>query len=112
MASRNTGSARKDKRARRRTTGTKPVSKGGRIAFIALVVVVVVAVAIFLLMRGQGQVSVAENAVGSLIAPVESGINTVVDWVRDSIAAIRDYNQLRYDYSAAQEELANAKRCV
>lgn len=109
MASRNTGSARKDKRVRRRTTGTKPVSKGGRIAFIALVVVVVVAVAIFLLMRGQGQVSVAENAVGSLIAPVESGINTVVDWVRDSITAIRDYNQLRYDYNAAQEELANAK---
>lgn len=109
MASQKNRSARRSKKTRRQAPGTKPVNKAGRIAFIALVVAAVAAVAIFLLMRSQGRVSVAENALGSLIAPVESGVNKAVDWVRDSISAIRDYNQLQYNYNAAQEELANAK---
>lgn len=74
----------------------------GRIAFGVLVGLAALAVVFFIWARAQNELSVTENAVGSLISPVQNAVNTATIWVRDRVNEIRDRNQLRSDYEEAQ----------
>lgn len=77
----------------------------GRIVFAVLVALAGAAIVFFIWARAQNELSVTENAVGSLISPVQNATNTVTLWVRDRIQEIRDRNQLRADYEEAQLEI-------
>ncbi|MBQ2955274.1 MAG: rod shape-determining protein MreC [Clostridia bacterium] len=94
-----------------KTTAGKRKNKGkqqgaaGRIFFGVLVGLAAVAVVFFIWARAQNELSVTENAVGSLISPVQSAVNTVTVWVRDRVSEIKDRNKLRADYEEAQLEI-------
>lgn len=81
----------------------------GRIAFVALVALAVLAAAFLLVVRSRGQVSIAENAMGSLLTPVQNAVNATVTYVRDGIQGFRDRNNLERKYNLAVLELENAK---
>ena len=69
----------------------------GRIVFGVLVGLAALAIVFFIWARAQNELSVTENAVGSLVSPVQNAVNTVTIWVRDRGQEIRDRNQLRSD---------------
>ncbi len=75
------------------------------IVFGVLVTLAAAALAFFIWARAQNELSVTENAVGSLISPVQSAVNTATIWVRDRIQEIRDRHQLRAAYEEAQLEI-------
>jgi len=79
--------------------------RAGRIVFAVLVSLAAAAIVFFIWARAQNELSVTENAVGSLISPVQNAVNTVTVWVRDRVQEIRDRNQLRADYEEAQLEI-------
>lgn len=79
----------------------KKRSRAGQIVFSALVFLAVAAVAFFIWARTQGELSVPENAVGSLLSPVQNAVRSATVWVRDLAQEIRDRNALR----AENEEL-------
>ncbi len=80
----------------------KQQGRAGRIFFGVLVSLAAAAIVFFIWARAQNELSVTENAVGSLVSPVQNAVNTATIWVRDRIGEIRDRNQLRSDYEEAQ----------
>lgn len=94
---------RKKSAQKRRAVGQQ--GRGGRIFFGVLVGLAAVAIVFFIWARAQNELSVTENAVGSLVSPVQNAVNTVTIWVRDRVQEIRDRNQLRADYEEAQLEI-------
>lgn len=92
--------ARKLNTQKRKTV--KKQGRAGRIAFGILVGLAALAIVFFIWARAQNELSVTENAVGSLVSPVQNAVNTVTLWVRDRVNEFRDRNQLRSDYEDAQ----------
>ena len=64
-----------------------------RILFSILVVLVVGAAIFFLLLRG-GQISIFENAAGSLITPVQNAFSTATRSVKEFFGNWRNYGKL------------------
>lgn len=90
---------------KKRAVRQQKQSRAGQIIFGVLVTLAAVALAFFIWARAQNELSVTENAVGSLISPVQNAVNAATVWVRDRIQEIRDRNQLRTDYEEAQLEI-------
>ena len=80
---------------------TKKRGRASQIAFSALVFLAVLAVAFFIWARTQGELSVTENAVGSLMSPVQNAVASVTAWMQDFAQNVRDRNALK----AQNEEL-------
>ncbi len=91
--------------AKKRVVKQQNQGRVGRIIFGILVGLAAAALAFFIWARAQNELSVTENAVGSLMSPVQNAINTVTVWVRDRVQEIRDRSQLRIDYEEAQLEI-------
>ena len=81
----------------------------GRITLGVLVSLAAIAVAFFIWARAQGDLSLTENAIGSLIAPVQNGLKSATTWVRDWVQDIGDRNGLRNELYDAQIEIARLK---
>lgn len=87
-----------------------------RILFTLLVILVVAVTVFFLGQRSDGQISIFENALGSLISPVQNGLHTATDKVKSFFSNLRSYSALQQDYDALsfenqqlQLELASAE---
>ena len=95
-----------------------------RVLFTVLVLVIVAATALLLIPRSDTQMSIAENALGSLITPVQSFVTRTAQRVRDFFSnwrnygaleeeynqLMRDYEQLRLEHeSMAEVELENER---
>lgn len=98
MARKTTGSKRRIS-ARRRGTAT-PVNRRGRIRRILLSVLafLVVAATVSLLMARGGKTSIFENALGSLVTPVQNVVRSASDGVRNFVTTWRNYSALQKDY--------------
>ncbi len=60
----------------------------------------VVAVTIFLLLsRNSGQISIFENAVGTLISPVQNAVSSVTGKIKNFTTTWRNYNTLQEEYT-------------
>lgn len=90
----------------------RPSGCAGRVAFAALVSLAVLALLFFLLVRGQGQISLPENAVGSILAPIQNVVSTATIFVRDQVNGVRDFLQMQKDLENANMELAELKMQV
>jgi rod shape-determining protein MreC len=56
------------------------------------------AVVFFIWARAQGRLSITENAVGSLMAPVQNAVSGATAWTRDLFKDFIDRDKLRSDY--------------
>lgn len=81
--------------------------KAGRIAFAVLVSLAVLALAFFLVLRDQGKTSIAENALGSVLTPVQNAVSTATRYVRDVIQGVKDYRQMSLDLEEAKLKIAD-----
>lgn len=99
MAKKKTGNKRYSTRANAGTRQGKR-SKTRRILFSALVFLIVAATIFFLVLRSGGQVSIFENAVGSLLTPVQNAFHTVASKVKGIATNWRSYGALQADYDA------------
>ena len=97
--------ARTQKRRERRR---QRISLLQRILIALLAIVLVGATVFFLVLRRGEQISISENAVGSLFSPVQNAVTTAVRSVRDYFAGWRDYDRLQ----AAYDELYDEKQRV
>ena len=102
--------AKKTTDSKRRSPARKggaPRGKGGKVRRIVFSVIAfgIVAVTVFFLMSpGSGQVSIFENALGSLVTPVQNAFRTAASGVRNFTTTWRSYNALQADYNAISFE--------
>ena len=99
MAKKTTGSRRY---STRKNAGA-PRTKGGkirRILFSVLAFLIVAATIFFLMMRGSGQISIFENAAGSLVTPVQNAFRSAASSVKNFTTNWRNYGKLQQDYNA------------
>ena len=105
----------------RRSTGAKKgkASKIRRILFSILVVLVVGAAIFFLVLRGGGQISIFENAAGSLLTPVQNAFNSATISVKNfftnwrNYGALQDeYDQLSIEHEQLKMELVSAEEAI
>lgn len=89
----------------RRAPGAQQVKKSRlrRILFSILVVIAVGAAIFFLVLR-SGQISIFENAAGSLLTPVQNAFSTAAGSVKDFFTNWRDYGALEEEYDALSLE--------
>ena len=104
MAKKKTGnkrySTRKDAGAQQKKQG-----RLRRVLFSILVVAIVAATIFFLVLRnGGGQVSIFENAVGSLVTPVQNAFHTVASKIKGVTTTWRSYLALQSDYESLSFE--------
>ena len=85
------------KKAQVRSESRTQRSRAGQIAFSVLVFLAVAAVAFFIWARTQGELSVTENAVGSLLSPVQNAVASATAWARSFARSIRDRGALKQD---------------
>ena len=83
--------------------------KAGKIIFGLLALAAVVAVIFLLFARSRGNISVSENALGSIFSPIQNAVTSSINWIGEGVQGIRDYGKLQEDHSILEEELANAK---
>ena len=69
-----------------------------RALFVVAVLAVVAAAVFFLILRGGEGVSVGENAIGSVLTPVQNAFSSATKWVRDLFQGHHDYNDLLANY--------------
>jgi len=119
MAKKKTGNTKRY--SAKKTAGQKKSrsSKIRRILFAALVVLAVAATIFFLMLRTGGQISIFENALGSLITPVQNAFNTAANKVKNVVTEWKSYGALRTDYEALsfeneqlRMELVNAEEAM
>lgn len=99
MAKKQTG----NKRYSTRKTAGEPQNKRRRlrrILFSIAAFAVVAATIFFLVLRSGGQVSIFENAVGSLVSPVQNAFSTVANKLRGFVNTWHSYDALQADYNA------------
>lgn len=75
-----------------------------RILFTLLVVLIVAATIFFLVLRSSGQISIFENAVGSLVTPVQNAFHSVTTGVKDFFADRKSLHQLQQEYDVLSLE--------
>ena len=105
MAKKKTGTTTKRYSAKK-TAGQKKsrTNKIRRILFAVVVVLAVAATIFFLMMRTGGQISIFENALGSLITPVQNAFNTAANKVKTVVTEWKNYGALKADYDALSLE--------
>ena len=77
-----------------RGSGKTRSSRAGNIGFYALLVGALIAVAFFIYVKVQGEISLPENAVGSLLTPVQGAVSRVTGWVRDHFSVLTGSGEL------------------
>ena len=87
------------KPVRRGKTKKKGLFKGRKmrwdnIGFYALIIGAILAVAFFIYIKVQGEISLPENAVGSLLTPVQGAVRNATAWVRDHFSALTSSGDL------------------
>jgi len=75
-----------------------------RILFAVLVVLAVAATIFFLVLRSGGKISIFENAVGSLVTPVQNAFHTVAGKAKGLVSNRRNFSALQEDYEALSFE--------
>ncbi len=85
--------------------GAQPRVRVGQVIYAILVTLAAAALAFFIWARAQNTLSVPENAVGSLLSPVQNAVNAVTLWVDEKVQSFRDRNKLQEDYEDAQLEI-------
>lgn len=75
-----------------------------RVLFAAVVIVLAIGIAVFLLVRPAGQISVAENAMGSVLAPIQSAFTNATNWAVNLVENRRNYNDLSAEYNSLKRE--------
>ena len=78
--------------------------KVGSILFGVLVGLAAIAIAFFIYVKVQGEISLPENAVGSLVSPVQNAVSSVTGWVRDKVGDLVNSSRLRNEYEQLQVE--------
>ena len=103
MANKKTGNKRY---STKKNAGTKKARsvRLRRILFSALAFILVAATIFFLVLRNSGQISIFENAVGSLFTPVQNAVHTVTGKVKGVFTNLRSYKALQDDYAAISFE--------
>ena len=79
-----------------------------RLLIALLALVLVGATIFFLVLRRGDQISISENAVGSLFSPVQNAVTTSARAIRNFFTGWRDYDRLQ----AAYDDLYDAKQRV
>ena len=104
MAKKKTGATKRY--SAKKTAGQKKSrsNKIRRFAFAAVVILAVLATIFFLMMRTDGQISIFENAIGSLITPVQNAFNTAAGKVKAVVTEWKSYGALKADYDALSFE--------
>ena len=80
------------------------VGKVRRVVFTILVLLIVAATVFFLVFRSGEQISIFENAVGSLITPVQNFFRTVTTDVKTFFTNWHNYDTLQANYDALEFE--------
>lgn len=80
-----------------------------RALFAALVFIIVAAVIFFLVLRSGNSISISENALGSLITPVQNAITTVTNGAKRFAANWRDYDKLQDEYAELEIQYEQAR---
>ena len=70
---------------------------------VAILLVVVVTV-LFLVLRNDEQISIAENAIGSLLTPVQNAFSSATRGVQNFLTNWRNYDNLQDEYDALYRE--------
>ena len=102
--------AKKKSRGKRYSTKRNPevqstrLRKLRRILFTILVVLIVAAVIFFLVLRSSGQISIFENAVGTLVTPVQNAFRSVTTSVKDFFTDRKSLSELQQAYDALSFE--------
>ena len=102
--------AKKKSRGKRYSTKRNPevqstrLRKLRRILFTILVVLIVAAVIFFLVLRSSGQISIFENAVGTLVTPVQNAFRSVTTGVKDFFTDRKSLSELQQAYDALSLE--------
>ncbi len=102
--------AKKKTRGKRYSTKRNPEAQRGRyrklrrILFTVLVVLVVAATIFFLVLRNGGQISIFENALGSLASPVQNAFHSVASGVKGFFADRKSLEELQQAYDALSFE--------
>lgn len=104
MAKKKTGATKRY--SAKKTAGEKKSRSGKirRIVFAVLVILALVATIFFLMLRSGGQISIFENAIGSLITPVQNAFNTAASKVKAVVTEWKSYGTLKADYEALSFE--------
>ena len=93
---------------KRVTTKHKRISVGngriGRVLFAVLVTLAVAMLGFFLLFREQGNITLPENAVGSLLTPLQNAASSVTRYVRDTVNGVRGYFVMSENYEIIKQE--------
>jgi len=108
-----TTSGKSGRAAAKRAAVSNPVKRGkkrarrgrvGSILFGVLVGLAALAIAFFIYVKVQGEISLPENAVGSLVTPIQNAVFSATGWVRDKISDLTDAGRLRSEYEQLQVE--------
>lgn len=91
---------------RTKKKGKKKAQRGrlGSIVFGVLVGLAALAIAFFIYVKVQGEISLPENAVGSLVTPVQGIVSNATGWLRDRISDFTNTSRLRSEYDQLQIE--------
>lgn len=90
-----------------------------RALFAGVVFLIVAAVVFFLVLRSGDSISISENALGSLITPIQNALTSVTGKVKGFLTDWRDYDklqeqydQLELEYEQARMELVSAEEAL
>lgn len=108
MAKKKTGNKRY---SANRNAGTQKSKRDKirRTLFAVLVFIIVAAVVLFLVLRSGDSISISENALGSLITPVQNALTTVTDSAKRFVSNWRDYDKLQDEYDALEIQYEQAR---
>ena len=98
MAKKTTGKRRYSTRKRAGTPRTRS-GRIRRVLFSVLAFLIVAATVFFLMTRGSGQISIFENAAGSLVTPVQNAFRTAAGSVRTFVTNWHNYGKLQKEYN-------------
>lgn len=90
----------------KRPAGEKPAKRGRTrtILFGIIALLIVAAVLSFLVLRSSGSISLTENALGTIITPVQNFFTGVTNGVKGFFTTWRSYDKLQDEYDALYTE--------
>ena len=75
-----------------------------RVLFTLLVIAAIFVAVSFLVFRSENGASIFENAVGTVLRPVQSGLSSAAGWVKGFFTNWRNYGELEDEYEYLQME--------
>lgn len=79
--------------------------KIGNTILAMLVTIAILMVGLFIYVKVSGEVTLPENALGSLLTPIQDGVTKCTEWVRDTIGGLSDVGKLRSEKEGLEVEL-------